>query len=291
MVRVTPAAAAVAAGLSVAGLAAAAAPGHRGRSARRPAGAPSAPSVPSAVIACCDAVDDAIDPAQAWRVLSVTLLVVPLVLLLATGPVPAALAAVGILAGPRLALPTLARRREARRDAQLAGGLEQLASAIRSGRSVRGALVDVASSTPRPLGDELVAVADALDHGASVDEALATWTARSGTSAEVRLAAAAIALGGHAGGEVARAFDGVAATLRERREVHGEVVALATQARASAGVLVLAPVGFAGLVSTIQPTTLSFLVTTPVGLGCLAVGLSLEVLGGWWMARIVRRAQ
>ena len=84
---------------------------------------------------------------------------------------------------------------------------------------------------------------------------------------------------------MARAVDRVAATLRERRELRAEVRALATQARASAGVLAVAPLAFAALVSTIEPGVVGFLVTTPVGLACLAVGLGLDGLGALWMAR------
>ena len=89
---------------------------------------------------------------------------------------------------------------------------------------------------------------------------------------------------------MSRALDRVAATLRERRELRGEARALSTQARASAGVLTIAPIAFAGLVSTIEPGVVGFLLTTPAGLACLAVGLALDGLGALWMARIVRAA-
>ena len=69
-----------------------------------------------------------------------------------------------------------------------------------------------------------------------------------------------------------------------------EVHALATQARASAGVLGIAPVVFTALVSAIEPGTVRFLTTTPVGLLCLVAGLVLEAAGALWMGRIVAGA-
>ena len=116
------------------------------------------------------------------------------------------------------------------------------------------------------------------------------WAARPHASPAVRLAAAALGLSVDAGGEAARSMDRVAATLRERRELQAEVHALATQARASAGVLGIAPVAFTALVSTIEPGTVRFLFTTPVGLLCLVGGLGLEAAGALWMARIVSGA-
>ncbi len=179
-------------------------------------------------------------------------------------------------------------RRRARRDAQLPDALDRLASALRAGQAVGPALVELAPLLPDPLGAELQPVAAALEHGATVANALTAWSTAPGASSDVRLVAAALTLGADAGGEVARAIDRVAATLRERRELAGEVQALAVQARASAGVLAVAPLAFAGLVATIEPAVVAFLVTTPVGLACLGFGLGLEALGSAWMARITR---
>jgi tight adherence protein B len=127
-------------------------------------------------------------------------------------------------------------------------------------------------------------------HGSPVATALAGWAAPPGASADVRLVAAALTLGAHAGGEVARAVDRIAVTLRERAELRGEVRALATQARASAAMLTLAPLGFAGLVASVEPAAIGFLLTTPIGLLCLVLGLALNAAGAAWMSHITRSA-
>jgi tight adherence protein B len=184
----------------------------------------------------------------------------------------------------------LPQRRLRRRDAQLPDALDRLASALRGGRAIGPAIAELAVTSPEPLAGELRPVALALDRGAPVAVALRSWAAAAGASADVHLVVAALALGAQAGGEVARAVDRVAATLRERREVHAEVRALATQARASAAVLAIAPLAFAGLVSTIEPAAVAFLVTSPLGLVCLLAGLALEAAGAVWMGRITRSA-
>jgi len=181
-------------------------------------------------------------------------------------------------------------RRMARRDAQLPDALDRLASALRGGQAVGTALAGVAAALPEPLGGELGEVTAAIAHGASVTTATTAWAQRPGASADVRLVAAAFTLGADAGGEVARAIDRVAATLRERRELEGEARSLATQARTSAGVLAIAPLAFTALVAAIQPEAVAFLFTTRMGLACLALGVGLEGLGATWMARIVRSA-
>jgi tight adherence protein B len=181
-------------------------------------------------------------------------------------------------------------RRLARRDALLPDALDRLAAAIRAGQSIGPALVELAATAPDPLGPELRGVAARLAHGAPVATALAGWAGSPGASADVRLVAAALTLGAEAGGEVARAVDRVSVTLRERAELRGEVRALATQARASAAVLTLAPLGFAVLVASVEPDAIAFLLTTPIGWLCLTLGLALDAVGALWMSRITRRA-
>jgi tight adherence protein B len=181
-------------------------------------------------------------------------------------------------------------RRRRQRDAQLPDALDRLAAALRAGQAPGPALVAVAAKVPEPLGAELQAIARRLVGGVSLATALDAWAADPTASDDVRLAAATLTLGAGAGGAVARAVDGVAATLRERGELAAEVRALATQARSSATVLAVAPIGFTALVATVEPAIVAFLLTTPVGLGCLVVGGALQALGATWMARIVRAA-
>jgi tight adherence protein B len=197
----------------------------------------------------------------------------------------AAVARGWVHAGLERAQPT---RRGRRRDGQLPAALDRLASSLRAGLAVGPAVIELAATVDEPLAGDLRPVRDALVHGTPAIEALAAWGQRSGGSADVRLVVAALTLGAQAGGEVARAVDRIAGTLRERREVQAEVHALATQARASACLLAVAPLAFAGLVATIEPRAVVFLVTDPIGLGCLLLGVGLDALGAAWMHRITR---
>jgi tight adherence protein B len=80
----------------------------------------------------------------------------------------------------------------------------------------------------------------------------------------------------------------VAATLRERLAVAGEVRALTSQTRASMLVIAAAPVLFCVFASTTDPRTSTFLFRSPVGLACLAAGISLDIVGAFWMRRLCR---
>jgi len=181
-------------------------------------------------------------------------------------------------------------RAAARRDTQLADLLERIGSGLRAGLALGPAFVAAAEGSPEPLGAELAPMGQALRRGAALGEELDRWATGVGTSPDVRLVATALDLSREAGGATSRAVDRVAATLRERRELRAEALSLATQARASAGVLAIAPLLFTGLVATIEPGAAAVLVTTPLGAACLVLGLTLQALGAAWMARIVRSA-
>ena len=208
----------------------------------------------------------------------------------AAGPVAAGVLGIVAATAPRVLRPAVQRRLLGRRDAQLPAALERLASALRAGSAPTTAFISLAEITPEPLRTELQMTAAEIQHGASMSAAVDRWATQPQASPAVRLAAAALGLSVEAGGQAARSMDRVAATLRERRELQAEVRALATQARASAGVLGIAPVAFTALVSAIEPGTVRFLCTTPVGLVCLVGGLGLEAVGALWMARIVSGA-
>ena len=123
----------------------------------------------------------------------------------------------------------------------------------------------------------------------SLGESLDRW-AEEQPVVEVRLAATALALAADAGGSAARAVESVAATLRERRSAVEEVRVQSVQARLSAVVIALLPLGFTAWCVTTDPRAAAFLLGSAAGWLCLTVGLTLLALGGWWMARIVRSA-
>jgi Flp pilus assembly protein TadB len=182
------------------------------------------------------------------------------------------------------------RRSTARQDSLLPDLLERVASGLRAGLSLGPALVAAGEDVPAPLDRSVAPLVDALRHGADLRAELARWATTLRASADVRLVAVALDLCAQSGGASARAVDRVAATVRERHELHAEARALATQARASAAVLAIAPIVFTALVATIEPGAAAVLVTTPLGLACLVLGLALEATGAWWMRRIVEAA-
>jgi tight adherence protein B len=198
----------------------------------------------------------------------------------------AALVFAGTVIGPA-ALWRVGRGRAAERyGAQLPFALDAVARSLRSGAGLHQAIAEAAAATAGALGADLARVA-AEARAVGVIAALEGWE-RVRADAGVRLAVAALCLGVETGGAQARAVDGVAVTLRQRQATAAEARALASQARASALVIGVAPLGFCALTSATDARVAQFLFRSPAGLAVLAVGVVLDGLGAAWMARLTR---
>jgi tight adherence protein B len=149
-------------------------------------------------------------------------------------------------------------------------------AAARAESSARTALADLAAHARRgvPLASAATRWAD-------------TAVGR-GDGADIALAGIALALAADGGPNAARALDGVAATLRERRAAAADAAVQSAQARLSAIVIALLPLAFALWSVLADPRVAGFLVTTPAGLLCLSAGLMLDGIGVWWMTRLLR---
>jgi tight adherence protein B len=206
---------------------------------------------------------------------------------LALGPVVVVLGMLALAVTPLVVGRSRRSRALLVRRNQLPQALELLASAMRSGSSLPRALGEAGRATSAPLGPELAALAVGADQGQPIAAVLDGW-ARQHDDPGTRLASTALVLATVVGVAPARAVDGVAATLRERLELSAERRALASQARASAVVLSAAPLLFALLLGMGDGAAGRFLLESRAGWVCLALGLCLDAIGAWWMARLTR---
>jgi len=165
-----------------------------------------------------------------------------------------------------------------------------LAAALRTGSSLTAALEEVGTAVEPPLGPELAALGAAGARGRPLRDVLTEW-ADTHDDPDTRLAASALVLASVVGSAPAWAVDGVAATVRERIDLANERRAMAAQARASALVLSAAPALFAAVLVAADTAAARFLLSSPAGWACLGLGVALDAVGAWWMARITGGVQ
>lgn len=279
--------------LATAGLARRAmATSHRGRAARRLKGETQRPpsilprlKAPRMVVTGLQAAGLDAPADSVWSLWLTAIVLVGAMAGFTAGPGPAVIVVLAGAVGPVLAVRS--RRGEAARrfDAGVPVAMESIARSLRTGVSMHQAISEAARGTPGPLGVELRAVAQASAHGKPLVACLEQFAARHGM-ASVRLSVAALCLGIETGGSQARAIDGVATTLRERLAVTAELRALSSQARISALVIGVAPLGFALFAMLTDARTAEFLLHTGLGWAFVGAGLALDAVGWLWMRRL-----
>lgn len=182
----------------------------------------------------------------------------------------------------------LRHREQARRRAELPAALDSIARSLRSGGSLRAALLEtlaggvVAPALTRDLED----IARSLDLGFGLPEALRAWSIEC-PEGGVRFGAAALAVGSASGSLSARSVDEVASALRLRLEADAETRAQAAQAQVSALVMVVAPIVFLALVAAADPAVARVVTSTPIGWLVVAGGLALDAAAALAMRRII----
>jgi tight adherence protein B len=272
---------------------------HRRRSARvatsRLFEAPAPRSVPPWFERATGSVLPGIDAAPIWRGAVVAAGVVGAVLVLTIPVLAASLAAVVLVTigvKGRLTARGSGPRRPASPEvyrADLVACLAEVHAALASGMALGPSLAG-AGHRRGPCAADLALLDRAVRSGHPVQQAVDRWsTQRPGSG--VDLVADALAIAGTTGASQAAAMAAVMATLRRRQAQAREARTLASQARASAAVLVALPIGFAVIVAILDPRISTFLVGTAAGWGCLIGGLVLDAAGAWWMAALVRRVR
>ncbi len=213
-------------------------------------------------------------------------LVATVVVTVALAPGLAPVAATAVVVGAPVGLHVARSRADRRFGAALPGALERVASDLRGGGNVAGA-VERLGRSESPVARDLARVHARTRLGLGLVDALGTWPEERDQPA-VRAAAGALAVAATLGGRAADAIDGLASSLRHRLDASAEARSLSTQARLSAVVVGAAPLGYLAFAALVDPRSGGALTGTGVGRVCLVVGLALEALAALWIRRIVR---
>ncbi|GAA3730817.1 type II secretion system F family protein [Salinactinospora qingdaonensis] len=163
-----------------------------------------------------------------------------------------------------------------------------MATELRGGRPPPTALAAAVAELPPEVASRLAPVVAAANTGHDPTTALRSAARRPGAAGLSYLAACWQVAAGTGGGlapVVEHLADGLAEAAARRAELNAQLAGPRTTALLLAG---LPLVGLA-MAAAMGASPVVFLLTTPVGLGCLTAGIVLELLGFWWVQRLVRR--
>lgn len=204
---------------------------------------------------------------------------------------------VGAGVGGLVALLALRARRERRRAQgrreERAGALEALgvlAAELRAGRSPSVALSRAGEVATGPTASALREAAGESSLGEGAGPALARFVDQSAVPQLLASLAVCWDVCQGAGSSLARAVDRLEEALLADQACREEVQADLEGPRTSAMLLAVMPLFGMGLGAGLGGHPLHVLLRTPLGWGCLVLGVGLELLGLWWTKRIVRAA-
>ena len=169
---------------------------------------------------------------------------------------------------------------------QLPENLDVLASALRAGHSLAGAMGVVADEAPEPSKREFTRVVTDEQLGIPLDEALEV-TAKRMQNPDLDQVAVLALVQREAGGNTAEVLDQVIANIRARMDLRRLVTVLTAQGRFSSWIIAAVPVGIFIFLIFVNPSHLDPLFHDPLGQVASIMAIFMVLLGFYMIRRIV----
>lgn len=228
-----------------------------------------------------------VDPRALFRINVAMFLLLPILVLLATGtPILAVLAAILGAVFPRIAWVVMRNRRAAKLVLQLPDGLTMMAGSLRAGASLQGALDLVVNETPAPLSQEFSLLLREQRLGLTLEDSLRGMGARLNVE-DIDLFVSALTIAREVGGNLSEILDRLSSTLRAKAVMEGKIRALTSQGKLQGIIVGLLPIFLAGVLYVMDPEAMLPMFTTYYGWGVMGAIFVLLMLGGFFIKKIV----
>jgi tight adherence protein B len=194
------------------------------------------------------------------------------------------------VAGPAVAGGAVKARRHRFRVALIEAApnvARALADALSAGNSVRGALTVVAAGVPGAAGHELRAAARQLEFGAPTEAVLERLRKRASSPGWDAMVAG-IMLQRDAGGDLPALLRDLAGALEAAARQDRDALAATAQARFTARIVLVLPIGAALLAELAQPGLLRNLIGNPVSAWLTCLALLFQIVALIAVQRITR---
>ena len=190
-----------------------------------------------------------------------------------------------------LAPVLIIRQRHSKREEalgkQLPEALDVMSRSLQAGRPLMYCWREMGDTLEAPLGPICRDVYLKLEFGGDLDEVLRDTSAII-ASEDVRFFLSSLSIQAKSGGNLIALLQDQASLLRERLALRERIRTLSAESRLSAWIMGLMPFIVTAMMYLISPQTMSLLWTTPAGITMLQAGLMMQLLGVFWIWRLVR---
>lgn len=187
---------------------------------------------------------------------------------------------------PRLIVKQLWERRCDRVVDQMVDGMTIMSNGVKAGLSITQSMERVIINMKGPLPQEFNIVLNKIRLGLSVEEALNEMGARIPRQ-DVQMFVTAVNILKETGGNLAETFATIVTTIRERQKVQKKISAMTAQGLMQGIIITLVPFVLLLVFLAVDPNYVKPLFTKPLGWFALTLMLSLQVIGGVMIKKIV----
>lgn len=178
-------------------------------------------------------------------------------------------------------------KRIAELEAQLPDALDFLSRSMRAGHAFTISLEMVGEETHEPLGQEFRALFNEQNLGASLERSFASFGKRVPIP-DVRFFSSAVLLQRQTGGNLSEILNRLSHIIRERFRLKGQVKAVSAHGRLTATILTLLPIATLGGLLVVSPGYLDPMFKTAIGKKIIAGGIVAQILGNFFIRKIIR---
>ncbi len=209
-----------------------------------------------------------------------------LVLLFNGSPVTAFALAAGGAITPPLVVSFARKRRLALFEKQLTDALGIIGNSLRAGFTFSQAMESISREMPDPIAKEFNKTVREMALGVPMEDAMTAMVRRM-ENEDLGMLISAVLIQRQVGGNLADIIDNISITIRDRLKIKGEVKVMSASGRISGMVIGLLPVFLIAVLMILNPSYIMTFISTPVGLGLLAVAAFMEFIGFFIVQKIV----
>lgn len=206
-----------------------------------------------------------------------------------TSPFSIIIAIAGGLVGwilPSLYLKIKIKKRIKILNDQLNDAIVLISNSLKAGYSFFQAVDIVSKEMTGPMAEEFTQLQKEVNFGTTTEKALENLVNRV-DSDDLELVVTAVLIQRQVGGNLSEVLDNISTTIRERIRIKGEVKTVTAQGRVSGLIISLLPPALGVILFLINRNHIMVLFTDPIGLAILGFSIFMEVIGIYFISRVV----
>lgn len=171
-------------------------------------------------------------------------------------------------------------------DAQLTEAIVIISNSLKAGYSFLQAIAVVSEQIKEPLGKEFKRLLKEMSLGLDEKQAFLNLQNRI-DSEDLNLLINAILIQKDIGGNLSEILDNISETIRERQKIKNELKTLTAQGKLTGMIISMLPVFLGGVIYIFNKEYIMLLFTTKIGIGMLVFSLVSELMGLFFIKKVI----